>query len=55
VGEEVTGSLAKGRGKEAEQGRLCGGRGARMLQGKLYIRKCLLKNKNKNKIILFPF
>jgi hypothetical protein len=39
--EEVTRSLDKGRGKEDERGRLCGGRGARMLQGKLYSMKCL--------------
>ncbi len=47
VGEEVmllereTCRRDKRRGKEAEQGRLCGGRGARMLQGKLYIMKRL--------------
>jgi hypothetical protein len=46
VGEEVmllereASSLAKETGKEDEQGRLCGGRGARMLQGKFYSMKC---------------
>ncbi len=53
VGEEVillereASSLAKETGKEDEQGRLCGGRGARMLKGKSYgiSMEFILKNK----------